>query len=278
MSMAAIGSAVAGGVVGGLMGGGGDSPDMVMPTPTWSPYQLPYVWEGDPAQMGRPQMNAQSANYFQSLSAGANPMFGPQMGGMPGLGGMFGLGGAGSGGGMPGYPQDPWFMNNQGSVYEQGVPGGVAGLLGFGQGAAPPLMTNNPLYSGEGVRDPENLKGGKGTIADPNRGTGGTPPEAGAPAGMTGSIYVSLPDGSVGVQLANGSILQPEEAAAMARAGLLGDIGMPKDQRTQALVRRFQTPGTGLERVMQPSGGGVLDFYAQQKQMDKPDWGTYSAG
>ena len=57
----------------------------------------------------------------------------------------------------------PWFMDPNASTQGYGAQqGGIQGLLGYGQGVPPPLMTNNPYFSGQGVRNPENLMQGPG--------------------------------------------------------------------------------------------------------------------
>lgn len=128
--------------------------------PRWDDRQTPYVF-GQGKQWQMPYMNAQAINYMQGLSGGYNPMYGPQLAGL--LGGAGGPmqptgGGAtlGSGGFQGG--NQPWFMNPQSNPFDPGIYGGLAGMLGIGQGAPPPLFMNDPRF-GYNVANPNDLMG-----------------------------------------------------------------------------------------------------------------------
>ena len=170
--------------------------------PEWTPQQMPYVFGSQGWNPQMPQLNAEALNYGTALTGGYNPQYGPQgpMGFEQLLSGILGMGGGqlpmqpyqggGGGGGainmgpmlpqphpgggvntgpmLPqgapqGAPDTPWFMDPNAFTQGYGArQGGIQGLLGYGQGVPPPLMTNNPYFSGQGVRNPENLMQGPG--------------------------------------------------------------------------------------------------------------------
>ena len=97
-------------------------------------------------------------NYMTALSGGFNPQHGPQapMNFEQVLSGILNPQQVSDKG--PAWYQDPR-SSTQGF---NGQPGGMTGLLGYGQGTPPPLFSNNPYFSGQGVMDPENLMQGPG--------------------------------------------------------------------------------------------------------------------
>lgn len=165
-------SSVAGGLVGGLFGGDNEQTTRTVPsgatTPQWSSYQLPYMWTG-PAwnpYASLPQFTAAGLNYGQALSGGFNPATGAAA--------PMGFGQLLSGLGAP----------NMG-----GDAGGILSLLGYGANTPPALLTNNPMYSGMNVVDPQNLAGG--VLGRPVSQAGGIlgdrPPPAQAASGFAAS-------------------------------------------------------------------------------------------
>lgn len=125
--------------------------------PKWAPEQLPYTFQGSGWNPAMPGVNAGALNYGLGLTGGFNPGTGPQqpmefnslLSGL--LGGYDNAGVA-----------NPWYQDPRSTTQLQEGQGSIGGLLGYGAGTPPPLMTSNPYYSGQGVVNPEQMMAGPG--------------------------------------------------------------------------------------------------------------------
>ncbi len=148
--------------------------------PMWDPRQEPYLFGSTGWQPQMPEMSADAMNYMTALSGGHNPQYGPQapMNFEQVLSGILSPQQVSDKG--PAWYQDPR-SSTQGF---NGQPGGMTGLLGYGQGTPPPLFSNNPYFSGQGVMDPQNLMQGPGGYDPANAGY--APPQQ-QPQGLLGA-------------------------------------------------------------------------------------------
>lgn len=156
--------------------------------PKWDPRQEPYLFGSTGWQPEMPEMSADAMNYMTALSGGFNPQYGPQqpMDFEQLLGGILNPQQAAGG-------AQPWYQDPNASPQQAGQQGGVAGLLGYGQGTPPPLYSNNPYFSGQGVMDPQNLMQGPGGYDPANAGYAPQQQQAGLLGAANGSQAMPAP-------------------------------------------------------------------------------------